>query len=381
MPAITVTVVRSGNVSIQVAVDYATSDTAGANNCAVRNGIASARCDYLATIGTVRFAANQLSANILIPVVDDAYAEGNETFLITLSNPTGAILGSPASATITLSDNETVNGVNPIDSAAFFVRQHYLDFLNREPDPSGFQFWTGEIEGCAPKPQCVESKRINVSAAFYLSIEFQGTGYFVERIYKAAYGDTIGTSILPAPHQLSVPVIRLTEFLADTREAGLGVIVGQPGWEQLLETRKQAYVGTFVQRSRFATAYPTSRTPAQFVNQLFANAGVVPSPAELSAAIGEFGSATNTSDLSARARALRRVAENSILNRDEFNRGFVLMQFFGYLRRNPNDPQDSDYTGYDFWLSKLNQFNGNFVNAEMVKAFITSGEYRHRFGP
>ncbi|PYS73263.1 MAG: hypothetical protein DMF69_05295 [Acidobacteria bacterium] len=59
----------------------------------------------------------------------------------------------------------------------------------------------------------------------------------------------------------------------------------------------------------------------------------------------------------------------------------MLMQYFGYLRRNPNDPQDTDYTGYDFWLTKLNQFNGNAVNAEMVKAFILSGEYRHRFGP
>ena len=58
-----------------------------------------------------------------------------------------------------------------------------------------------------------------------------------------------------------------------------------------------------------------------------------------------------------------------------------LMQFFGYLRRNPNDPQDIDYTGYEFWLNKLNQFNGNFVAAEMVKAFITSTEYRQRFGP
>ena len=85
--------------------------------------------------------------------------------------------------------------------------------------------------------------------------------------------------------------------------------------------------------------------------------------------------------MAARGRALRRVAENSLLNQQEFNRAFVLMQFFGYLRRNPNDPQDTDYTGYDFWLAKLNQFNGNFVNAEMVKAFITSTEYRSRFGP
>ena len=65
----------------------------------------------------------------------------------------------------------------------------------------------------------------------------------------------------------------------------------------------------------------------------------------------------------------------------ELNQAFVLLQYLGYLRRNPNDQQDTDYSGFDFWLTKLNQFNGNFVNAEMVKAFITSTEYRSRFGP
>jgi len=69
------------------------------------------------------------------------------------------------------------------------------------------------------------------------------------------------------------------------------------------------------------------------------------------------------------------------MNIKEFNRAFVLMQYFGYLRRNPNDAPDSDYSGYQFWLAKLNVFDGNFVNAEMVKAFITSTEYRQRFGP
>src|SRR5437016_12302022 len=122
-------------------------------------------------------------------------------------------------------------------------------------------------------------------------------------------------------------------------------------------------------------------TPAQFVDTLFANAGLTPSATDRNATIGEFGSATNTADAAARARALRRVAENPTLVTNEFNRAFVLMQFFGYLRRNPNDLPDSDYTGYDFWLTKLNQFNGNFVNAEMVKAFINSTEYRQRFGP
>jgi hypothetical protein len=56
------------------------------------------------------------------------------------------------------------------------------------------------------------------------------------------------------------------------------------------------------------------------------------------------------------------------------------MQYFGYLRRDPNVAPDMDWTGYDFWLTNLNRFNGNFVQAELVKAFITSTEYRRRFG-
>jgi len=56
------------------------------------------------------------------------------------------------------------------------------------------------------------------------------------------------------------------------------------------------------------------------------------------------------------------------------------MQYFGYLRRDPNTGPDTNFDGYHFWLNKLNDFNGNFVNAEMVKAFILSGEYRKRFG-
>jgi hypothetical protein len=58
----------------------------------------------------------------------------------------------------------------------------------------------------------------------------------------------------------------------------------------------------------------------------------------------------------------------------------MLMQYFGYLRRNPNDAPDADDTGYEFWLNKLNQFNGNYKNAEMVRAFIMALEYRKRFG-
>jgi hypothetical protein len=114
---------------------------------------------------------------------------------------------------------------------------------------------------------------------------------------------------------------------------------------------------------------------------LFANAGVMPTAAERTAAINQFGGAGTIADAAARARALRLVAENPTLNQNERNRAFVLMQYFGYLRRNPDDPQDTNHTGFDFWLTKLNQFDGNFVNAQMVEAFIVSIEYQNRFGP
>jgi hypothetical protein len=82
----------------------------------------------------------------------------------------------------------------------------------------------------------------------------------------------------------------------------------------------------------------------------------------------------------ARSRALRRVAENEDLTRREFNRAFVLMQYFGYLRRNPDDQPDLSFSGYDFWLAKLDESDGDFVKAEMVKAFLLAHEYRSRFG-
>ena len=262
-------------------------------------------------------------------------------------------------------------GQNAIEDPAFFVRQHYLDFLGREPDTDGLAFWINEILSCGGgDAQCIETKKVNVSAAYFLSIEFQQTGYLVHRVYKASYGN------LP-----SAPVpVQLSEFLPDTQEIGRGVVVGQTGWETVLENNKQAFASEFVQRARFTATYPTSMTPDAFVDTLFANAGVIPSGVDRVAAIGEFRSATTTADVAARARALRRVAENPTLTQQEFNRAFVLMQYFGYLRRNPNDAPDTTFDGYNFWLNKLNSFSGNFAQAEMVKAFLGSTEYRQRFG-
>jgi len=256
------------------------------------------------------------------------------------------------------------------------VRLHYVDFFTREPDSGGLAFWTDQITSCGSDAACTEIRRINVSAAFYLSIEFQGTGYLVERMYKAAYGNGTGTSTFGGPHQLAVPMVRFNEFLPDTQEIGRGVVVGQSGWELLLENNKQTFASGFVQRARFTTAYPSGMTAGTFVDTLNGNAENPLSTTERNQLVADLTSGAKT-----RAQVLRAIAEDSDLVNSEKNLAFVLMQYFGYLRRNPNDAPDSDHTGFDFWLQKLNQFNGNFVNAEMVKAFIVSGEYKQRFGP
>jgi hypothetical protein len=251
-----------------------------------------------------------------------------------------------------------------------FVTQHYRDFLGREPDPQGLAFWTNEIESCGADAACREVKRINVSAAFFLSIEFQETGYLTYKTYKAAFGDLPGA---PVP-------LRLGEFLPDKQEISRGVVVGQPGAAALLEQNKAAYFNAFVQRARFAETYPTTLTPEQYVDALNANTGGALTAEERQAAVGEFGGAGTTVDAAARARALRRVAENAEFTRREKTHAFVLMEYFGYLRRNPNETPDGDFGGYIFWLNKLEQFGGNYIAAEMVRAFIDSDEYRRRFG-
>ncbi|HEV2860520.1 MAG TPA: Calx-beta domain-containing protein [Pyrinomonadaceae bacterium] len=366
----TITVTRSGQTSASAAVDYA-----------VAEGTASERSDYTTALGTMRFAAGETHKSIDILLTDDALAEGAETLTFTLSNPAGGSLGSPSSTVVTVVDNDAADGPSPVRGdafdASFFVRQHYLDFFSREADAPGLAHWTGVVNGCAPTTPCGEVLRVNVSGAFFLSIEFEQTGYLVERAYKAAYGDAVGASTLNGPHQLTVPVVRFEEFLPDTQRIGRDVVVLAPGWEELLEANKQAYFLEFVQRGRFTTAFPSAMTPTEFVDQLNTRAGGALDAAERQNLIGEL---TNNNTTSGRASVLRKVAEDSTLFAAERNRAFVLMQYFGYLRRDPNEGQDTDYTGYDFWLGNLNHFNGNFVQAELVKAFISSEEYRKRFG-
>jgi hypothetical protein len=288
------------------------------------------------------------------------------------ASASGGLAVSPAFKFAVFGDTNSIT-TNAIDDTNTFVVQNYRDFLNREPDSAGLAFWDNQISQCGTNPACIDVNRVNTSGAFFLSIEFQDSGYLVYRFYKCAFGNLPGT---PVP-------VRFIDFLPDAQQIGQGVIVGQTGWQTALENNKQAYANAFMQRSQFINTFPTSMTPGAFVDALFTNAGVTPASADRSGAIAEFGSATDTADIAARARALRRVAENPTFAQQEFNRAFVLMQYFGYLRRNPNDAPEPtlDFQGYNFWLNKLNSFNGNFVAAEMVRAFLSSSEYRRRFGP
>ena len=210
-------------------------------------------------------------------------------------------------------------------------------------------FWSNEIISCGTDAGCIDFKRQNVSAAYFLSIEFQETGFYAIRLQRAAFGKK----------SREATRISLAQFLTDAGAVGAGVIIGQNGATQLLEQNKQNYAAQVVSSSAFISRFPTSLSALDFVNALFNSAGVVPTQTELQNAINAFGAG----DTAGRTAALRQVAESNSVTQAELNPSFVLMQYFGYLRRDP------DASGYDFWLNKLEQFNGNYIQAEMVKSF------------
>jgi CSLREA domain-containing protein len=479
--AFDVTVLRSGVSTGTVTVDYATSD-----------GTATERSDYTTALGTLRFAPGEMQKTFTVLLTDDAFQEGDETINLALSNPAGgalidvqgfvgAVLVGQGTATLTITDNDPVPpSANPIDDTTFFVRQHYADFLNREPDTPGFNFWVNEIEQCGTDAQCREVKRINVSAAFFLSIEFQRTGVLAYLTHKAAFGPAAQGS------EAGVPILYRT-FERDSQALQRGYAFGAPGAEAQLEANKRAFFDEFVTRPAFKSQFD-GLSNADYVSALLGNAGLTPTignlhvsrltaaqvvPATSSpgsgliilkrspdgasndvsislsldnlsspvTAVHLHGPATATTNAPAlvtlpsgeftdfqavltpqqmgylvngqlyvdvhtqnnpdgeiraqiaptlfrgdvlragldqgiltRARVLRIVAESVEFGRAEFRRAFVLMEYFGYLRRDP------DADGYAFWLGKLNEFEGDYIRAEMVKAFISSTEYRKRFG-
>ncbi len=343
--SVQITVNRSGELNEAVTVRYATSA-----------GNADARNDYTDAFGQLSFAPGETNKTIAILLTDDGYVEGAESFYVDLFDLTGnAILGNSPAAAVTIGDNDTSSVGNPIDNSEFFVRQHYHDFFNREPDAAGLAFWVNNIEACGTDAGCREIKRVDTSAAFFLSMEFQDTGFYIYRLHSGA--------LMFPPNYV--------DFTRDSQDISRGLVVGAAGWEALLEANTQKFTEEFVTRPRFKVLYPDGLTAEQYVDGLYVRLLVTPPPAERAQALAAFG----TGDTAGRARALRIVTNNADYKKYVFNTSFVAMQYYGYLRR------DIDFDGFVFWYNKLQQFNGDFRRAEMVKAFITSGEYRQRFGP
>lgn len=293
------------------------------------------------------------AAQVITPVdrVYDLGVLGPGSYSFTLASR-GAVVKSKSF------DVGGVNPIVPVDDPAVFVSQHYADFLGRVPDDQGFGFWIRNLtSGCAPDSACAERRRIDTSAAFFLSIEFQRTGFLVYRLYEASYG--------------RMP--RREEFLRDARSAANGLIVNAPGWETVMADNQRAFVDDWVNHSDFKFGFDQLSND-QFVDRLNANTGNNLTPAARAALVDDLAAGRQT-----RAAVLRTLVDDGSFASREFNSAFVLMQYFGYLQRNPDDAPDGDMRGFNFWLSKLNQFGGDYVKADMVKAFINSSEYRARF--
>jgi Calx-beta domain/Domain of unknown function (DUF4214) len=347
LAALAITVTRSGDTSGTTTVDYATVDAS-----------AIQRSDFEYAAGRFTFAPGETTKTFLVLINEDMYVEGAETFNLALTSPVGAQLGSPSDATVTFIDDGSEAVSNPIDDVQAFVYMQYHDFLNREPDAAGLQFWTNEIAKCGNDLTCISAARTNVSAAFYLSIEFQQTGYLLYLMQKASYAN------MP----------KYAPFMRDLQEVSRGVIVNSPGWQQKIADNQQQFADKWVNRPEFKAIYD-GMANTQFVNAMYTNAGIVPAQVDRDALVARLDNASET-----RSAALLEVANNLAYRQKEMNSAFVLMEYFGYLRRDPNALPDNDMGGYKFWLDKLNQFGGNFQDAEMVKAFIISLEYRQRFG-
>jgi len=344
--AMTVTVTRSGDVSNAASVDYATGD-----------GSAAQKTDFEYAAGTLNFGPGEVSKTFVVLLNQDSYNEGPESFNLALSNPAGAALGAQAVSQVSITDDLPETLTNPIDDVHTFVYMHYHDFLNREPDPAGLAFWTNEITSCGNDAQCVDNKRINVSAAFFLSIEFQETGYLRYLMEKESFGSTP----------------KYAEFMRDVQEVSRGVVVKAPGWEQKLKDNQLQFAEKWTNRPDFKAVYDGLSNDA-YVKALYTNAGIPVPQSEKDKLVAALNAASMN-----RAAVLLDVANDATFRQQEQTAAFVMMEYFGYLRRDPNAAPDSDLSGYNFWLNKLNQFGGNYVDAEMIKAFITSFEYRQRF--
>jgi hypothetical protein len=262
---VTVTVTRSGDTSAAASFDYNTAD-----------GSAIQKSDFALSLGTLNFAPGEASKTIQVLLNQDSYLEGPESFNLVLSNPSGAALGQ-STTTVNITDDVSESLSNPIDDPQSFVHMHYHDFLNREPDPAGLQFWTNEITSCGQDAKCLDTKRTNDSAAFFLSVEFQQTGYLLYLFQKESFA--------------SLP--RYQSYMRDLQAVSQGGIVKADGWQQILASNQQQLAETWVNRPEFKAAYDGMSNTA-YVNALYANAGIVPPQAERDALVTALDTATQT---------------------------------------------------------------------------------------
>ncbi|MGI9105740.1 MAG: Calx-beta domain-containing protein [Pyrinomonadaceae bacterium] len=355
-----IVVIRDGDNSGTATINYTTVDNPAAIRCddlTTMPGVAFARCDYATTVDTLRFAPGENFKVIQVPLIDDAYVEGDETIQLRLSNAIGAELGVQSTATKTITDNDTAGTPNPIFSSGFFVRMQYLDFLSREPETDGLAAWLRVLNNCSNVNSNPACDRITVSSSFFRSQEFQLKGYFVYLFYKAALNRR--------------PLY--DEIIADMRG-----VTGQTPEE--VYAKKAAFTNALAARQEFRNAYD-GLTNTAYVDALLGRYSLAsittPDPASpdgttfVTLTKNDLVSRLNAQTLT-RAQALRALVQSREVDAAEYNGAFVAMQYYGYLRRAP------DEDGYQAWLRVI---NANPTDARiMVNGFMNSVEYRLRFG-
>ena len=228
---------------------------------------------------------------------------------------------------------------NPIDCDDFFVRQHYRDFLAREPDPAGFAAWLAVLNGCLAGDTACD--RIHVSSSFFRSPEFQGRGYFVCRFYAVAFGRK------PDYDEFRPDLAKVSGFLTDTE----------------LEAAKLNFIAEFMNRPEFVTKF-SGLDHTSYVDTLLTTANVV-HPAR------DLWIASLSNDSRTRAQVLREISESTEVYNKYYNQAFVVMQYFGYLRRQP----DALYLNWIAHIDATSDYRS------MIHGFVNSVEYRARFGP
>ncbi|HKO99515.1 MAG TPA: DUF4214 domain-containing protein, partial [Pyrinomonadaceae bacterium] len=257
----------------------------------------------------------------------------------------GTTLGATTAATVTIQDNDSSSGANPIDGNDFFIRQQYIDFLGREPDPGGLAGWRNVLVNCGitVAPPC---DRIEVSAGFFRSEEFQSRGYFIYRFFSA-----LGR--IPVSEEFYPDFAKVSGFLTTDQ----------------LEANKAAYVNEVMARADFQTKYgSTLNNPTAYVEALLQTVGLPAHPSKQSW-INTLN-ASNTTQT--RGQVLRQLVESVEVYNKYYNEAFVIMQYFGYLRRTA----DASYLS---WINTMNQTSGDY--RIMINGFMNSAEYRRRFGP